>query len=263
MTVREWLTDAEKVVDRAEARILLAYRLGWDRAQIMARLDEHIPAQLMDTLAADVREISGSWPLAYIMGHREFYGRKFVVSQDVLIPRADTETLIEVAIALDMPGARVLDIGTGSGCIAITLAAERRDWDVVGVDISYDAIAVARANQHQLKVPLALEVSDLFENAPGPWDLVVSNPPYIGRAEQLPGPVFNAEPHLALFAEENGHAMYRRLADEGRAHTNLMLVEIGYLQAQSVPAIFAEYGWTLEQRKADLNGIERAQLFRQ
>ncbi|MBL8048651.1 MAG: peptide chain release factor N(5)-glutamine methyltransferase [Chthonomonas sp.] len=264
MRVRDWLTLAEQQIDRADARILFCFAVNWDRAQVMARLDHPVPPDYLETLSGLLAERALGVPLAYLVGSQEFFGRPFLVNEAVLIPRPDTETLIEVALGLGLPeGARVLDVGTGSGCIALTLAAERPSWDVTGVDISADALAMARANAHQLKIRATLEMSDLFQHTPGPWDLVVSNPPYIGRDETLPREVREFEPDQALFAEESGLAIYRRLADEGRAHTPLMLVEIGYLLAETVPAVFAEYGWSLVSSTRDLAGIERAQLFRQ
>ena len=203
-----------------EASLLLGQVLGWTEAQVIARQDQPLnekQARQFDSVVN--RRLTGE-PIAYIVGFKEFYGRQFQVDRRVLIPRPETEHLIEMALALPLPRSpSVLDIGTGSGCLACTLGLEMPASRIVATDISAGALAVARNNLrlHGLGNRLLLSACDLAQALDlSGFDLVVSNPPYIGRSEtpSLSAEILDFEPETALFAGAEGDAIYRRLFKE-------------------------------------------------
>lgn len=243
---------------KTEARLIVADHLGKDVSWVMAHPDASVPEGAEDRLA---RRLSGE-PLAYILGWREFWGRRFAVDPRVLIPRQDTETLVEVALGLNSVK-RVLDVGTGSGALAVTLALERPDWSVEACDLSPGAIEVARANAQRLVARVTFFESDLFSAAKGVYDLIVSNPPYVAAGDQLPAEIRDHEPALALWAEEDGFAIYQRLAREAHAHMAAgarLLIELGAGQEDKVTEIFTGQGFRVLETRNDLAGIPRAML---
>ena len=185
-------------------------------------------------------------PAQYIMGHAEFFGMQLKVDERVLIPRPETEELVEIILAENSDGnLKVLDIGTGSGAIALALAKNRPDWSVTAADISQDALDLSLENAYAQNLNLSFIKSDCFSEISSKYDIIVSNPPYISRAdeEEVGLNVLHSEPHLALFADEEGLAIYRRIAEESKDHLNdggKIYLEIGYKQGQSVPALFKE-----------------------
>lgn len=264
MRLDEWLRHAEaRLVDvsdspRLEAQLLAGHVLRLNRSWMLAH-----PEHEMNELAGEtlLQRRERHEPLAYILGKREFFGRDFRVTPAVLIPRQDTEILVETALALSLPAAAVLDIGVGSGAIAITLKLERPAWAVTGVDISEAALEVARDNAADLGADVRFVLSDGFEALLGEsFDLIVTNPPYIGREEKLAKEVGEFEPALALFADEKGLAFYRRLALEAARYLNdggQLMMEVGYRQADLVRELFEREGWTHLETVKDLSGIER------
>ena len=254
---------------RLDAQMLVAHALGVERTWVLAHgSDELAASQQMEALCA--RRASRE-PLAYILGWREFFGRRFIVTPDVLIPRHETETLIDAALA-EKHVREVLDIGTGSGCIALTLALERPEWSVTACDISQSALEVARENAARLlhvepllgqaRTKVRLLRSDLFAALEGlQFDLIVSNPPYVASDDPLPPEVKDHEPATALYADEGGLAVYRRLAEEAHRHLRAggtLIVEVGDRQSGPVGMVFADAGWHVERTVNDLNGTPRA-----
>lgn len=183
-------------------------------------------------------------PVQYIIGQADFYGMQLKVDERVLIPRPETEELVEHILA-ENPEANlsVLDIGTGSGAIALALAKNRPNWSVVAADISQDALDLASENAKNQKLNIFFKKSDCFAEISEKYDIIVSNPPYISREDEseVGLNVFNSEPHLALFADEDGLAIYRRIAEDAKAYLKdggKIYLEIGYKQGQSVPELF-------------------------
>lgn len=186
-------------------------------------------------------------PAQYIIGHAEFYGMELKVDERVLIPRPETEELVELILTENAkPNQSVLDIGTGSGAIALALAKNRPDWLVTASDISPDALNLASENASLQDLKISFKKSDCFAEIAENYDIIVSNPPYISRADEseVGLNVLHSEPHLALFAEEDGLAIYRKIAQEAKNHLReggKIYLEIGYKQGHSVPALFRKY----------------------
>lgn len=249
---------------RLEARVLAAF--AWDVAPawlIAHDTDPLADAQIttFDTLLD--RRLAGE-PIAYLTGTREFYGRPFRVSPDVLIPRPDTELLVELALARIPPGdpVAVLDLGTGSGCIAITLALERPLARVTAADRSAAALTVARRNADILDARVEFLTSDWFDTLSGRrFDLIVSNPPYIAAADpHLARGDVRFEPPSALAAGEDGLDDLRRLTAAACAHLKpggALLLEHGYDQADAVQALLQANGIRHPRSWTDLSGIRR------
>jgi len=169
------------------------------------------------------------------------------VDERVLIPRPETEELVELILTENLkPNLSVLDIGTGSGAIALALAKNRLDWCVTASDISPDALNLASENASLQNLKISFKKSDCFAEIAGNYDIIVSNPPYISRADEseVGLNVLHSEPHLALFAEEDGLAIYRKIAEDTKNHLReggKIYLEIGYKQGHSVPALFRKY----------------------
>ena len=185
-------------------------------------------------------------PAQYIIGHAEFFGMQLKVDERVLIPRPETEELVELILAENPEeNLKVLDIGTGSGAIALALAKNRPDWSVTAADISQDALDLSLENANAQNLNLSFIKSDCFSEISAKYDIIVSNPPYISRADEVEVGlnVLHSEPYLALFADEDGLAIYRRIAEDSKDYLNdggKIYLEIGYKQGQNVPALFME-----------------------
>ncbi len=257
---------------RAEARLLAGAALGLSLERIVAEDARLLRADELQALAALAARRVRREPMAQILGRREFYGRPFRVSRDVLTPRPDSETLIEAVLErIDDRSAplRLLDLGLGSGCLLLTLLAELPQASGTGIDISAAALAVARDNAMALGVAdrCHLVQGDWSETIAGPFDIVISNPPYIpaGDIAGLEPEVAQYEPRLALDGGADGLDFYRRLAtDLPRllAPGGLVAVEIGQGQGAAVNRLFQEAGLRLLPARADLAGIERCILAR-
>ena len=186
-------------------------------------------------------------PAQYIIGHADFFGMQLTVDERVLIPRPETEELVELILAENPEtNLSVLDIGTGSGAIALALAKNRPDWSVTAADISQDALDVANENAKNQNLQIFLKKSDCFTEISEKYDIIVSNPPYISRENEseVGLNVLHSEPHLALFADEDGLAIYRRIAEDVKDYLKYggkIYLEIGYKQGQSVPELFRKH----------------------
>ena len=192
------------------------------------------------------KKLAAHIPAQYIIGHAEFFGMQLKVDERVLIPRPETEELVKLILTENLKdNLRVLDIGTGSGAIALALAKNRPDWSVTASDISQDALDLSLENANAQNLNLSFIKSDCFSEISAKYDIIVSNPPYISREDQeeVGLNVLHSEPHLALFADEDGLAIYRRITEDSKDYLNdggKIYLEIGYKQGQSVPALFME-----------------------
>lgn len=248
---------------RREAARLLGEVLGLEEAQVYARSDEDVPTPAEVSYGQLIRRRADRVPMAYLVGRREFYGRCFEVDPRALVPRPETEHLVEATLECVGAGARVLDLGTGSGCIAITVALERPDASVVATDLSLGALAVAASNcrRHEVAGRVRLVRADLLSALRlQAFDVVVSNPPYIDTGEwhSLMPEVRDHEPPEALLAGD-GLDFYRRLFGAGElfAAGQRLLVEIGKGQLDGVRDLAEHGGFEVEAVVLDLAAIAR------
>jgi release factor glutamine methyltransferase len=265
--VLEWTKGylAEKGVENArlEAEWLLAAATGHDRVGLYVNYDQPLTeAELAACRGAVVRRARRE-PLQYILGSQEFCGLDFSVTPAVLIPRHDTEVLVEEAVKRAGSSARILDIGVGSGCIAVALARALTGAEVWGVEQSAEALAVARQNVERHGVKVTLFEGSLFEPfSEGRFDLIVSNPPYIPTAdlETLQPEVRDHEPREALDGGPDGLDYYRRIVPASPSHLTpggWLLVEVGIEQAAAVVGMFIAAGFTETFTARDPNNIDR------
>lgn len=254
--------------DVLDAQLLLAEALGCDRTYLVVNFNLSPDAtrlKYFDTLVS--RRATGE-PLQYILGRQEFYGLEFEVNPAVLIPRPETELLVEEAVRLASSISRplIIDVGTGSGCIAVAVAREVPDATIMAVDISPAALEVAARNaaRHGLSDRINFKLSNLLDGlGPGTTaDLILSNPPYIDPSEipSLQREVRDWEPRIALTDENDGLSNYRRLLQGAGAFLKTegkLIVEVGYEQAGKVAALATEFGWSETRVLQDLAGIDR------
>ncbi len=274
MTVGEWVPAAATALNRVEitsanlvAQLILAHVMGRDRSWVLAHPEAEIPELAANAMLE--RRLQNE-PFAYLVGFREFYGRRFDINRNVLIPRQDTETLVEAVLRHHRLPAeaplRLVDIGTGSGCIGITLSLERPEWEVTLTDLSPKALDVARMNAENLGAKVQFFEGDLFEPVQGErFDVIVSNPPYIATDEVLPQEVVIYEPEMALLAGPDGADIYRRIAATATEHLSpegRIFLEIGYRQYSLVKSIFEQAGFKFEASYRDLEAHERVLGFR-
>ena len=193
------------------------------------------------------QQLAAHKPAQYIIGQADFYGMQLKVDERVLIPRPETEELVELILAENSEESlKVLDIGTGSGAIALALAKNRPAWSVTAADISQEALNLASENAKNQKLNIFFKKSDCFAEISEKYDIIVSNPPYISREDEseVGLNVLHSEPHLALFADEDGLAIYRRIAEDAKDYLKdggKIYLEIGYKQGQSVPDLFRKH----------------------
>lgn len=245
-----------------DARILLAHAASVDATRVTLIAPEDLAPDIAERFDQLISLRAVRVPVSHLVGARAFYGRDFRVSRDVLDPRPETETLIEMA--LGVPFQRVLDLGTGSGCILVTLLAERPDATGVGVDLSEAACLHASANALRHGVEMRAEIlkSDWFVQVEGRFDLIVANPPYLAADEMAAvAPELSAhEPRMALTDGLDGLSVYRLIADQAQGYLSAegrVLVEIGAAQGAVVQAIFRAAGWAEVIEARDLDGRSR------
>ena len=250
-----------------DAAGLLMAALGVDRATLMAHPERTIDRYQMAAYQRWVERRLRFEPMQYILGTQEFFGLELRVTPAVLIPRPETELLVEAVLARVAPDARILDVGTGSGAIAIALAHSLPEAMITAVDVSREALVVARDNAERLGVRVRFAESDLLAGmASGErFEAIVSNPPYVaeGDGPGLHPQVRDYEPGQALFAGADGLAVYRRLIPEAKVHLRgggLLALEIGYGQREALTALLE--GWDEVEFLDDLQGIARVALGR-
>ncbi len=259
----ELLTESASAA--LDAEVLLCLVLQKQRSYLRTWPEQDLPANLALQFWALIEQRQQGTPVAYLTGYREFWSRDFLVTPDVLIPRADTELLIELCLALiptDKP-CKIIDLGTGSGIIAITLAAERPLAELTGTDLSLAALAIAKANaaHHQI-TNVQFYQSDWFASVPdGSYQLIVSNPPYIAEHdEHLQLGDLRFEPRSALSAAESGLADIRMITKQAYPRLEsggYLLIEHGYDQQQQVQRIFNDCHYQQIQTITDLAGLPR------
>jgi release factor glutamine methyltransferase len=273
VTVRDSLRSAAERLERHRvsnarltAEVLLAHVLSVDREYLYAHDDRVLTEDESQSLEDALYDRIGGIPLQYIVGRQEFYGRYFHVTRDVLIPRPETEYIVESVLETRPIHCRILDIGTGSGCIAVTLALEIPGAQVFAADISERALKVARENALSLRASVGFVCMDVLDAVSGKFDFIVSNPPYVRQSEMhwLQREVREHEPHVALFSPEDELAIYRRLvagAEELLQPAGYLMMEIGIAMEDKVLGLFGPR-WKKLPTKADLQGIPRTIIAR-
>ena len=254
---------------RLDAELLLGHVLGVDRIRLVLDAARPLGPEELSAYRELIKRRRRGEPVAYIRGEREFFGLRFLVDRRVLVPRPDTEALVEVALERTSTRAlygRAVDLCTGSGCVAVAFARARRNWRMTGIDVSPGALALARENAARLGSIWGVRwmEGDLFSAlAPSErFELVTANPPYIPAAEiaGLDADVRDFEPRLALDGGADGLDLVRRIVIEARAHLvsgGLLALEVGHDQAQRTTALLSDAGYTLIERRRDYGGHER------
>ncbi len=261
--------DELKLTSRLDVELLLTAVLGLDRVQLYLQMDRPVNKDERESFKLLLRRRADFEPIAYILGYKDFYRHRFKVTRDVLIPRPETEMLVESCVAAlkDAPAPRILDVGTGSGCLAVSLAAALPQSHVEAWDVSDVALDVARANAEQCQVRnisfLNRDAKALGMNPQAAFDLIVTNPPYIARSETrlMSRGVLQYEPELALFTQDaSGTEFYEIFAS---CYQSLLkpggkiFLEIGYGQGAKVAHLFEQSGWGKIKVSKDLAGHDR------
>lgn len=255
------LRGARVDAPRLDAELLVAAAAGIDRAGLLSAGERPLPPRAISTLRDWVRRRAiDREPLAYVLGRRGFRHLELAIDPRALIPRPETESLVELAVAELPHGARVLDVGTGSGAVALAVAHERPDLEVLASDISLGAVALARGNADRLDLDVAIAHGDLLDAVAGRLDAVVCNPPYVADSDRalLAPEIIRHEPPEALFAGADGLAVIRRLVDQaaGRA-VPWIAIEVGLGQGDTVAGLLAGAGFAQVRVHADLAGVPR------
>lgn len=270
-TYREVLKWASSFLETCKrepiaAEILLRDRLNWSKTDIMMHLNDEIPSDTKHQLLQDVSNHGSGIPVQQILGYGWFYDRKFKVTKDTLIPRPETEEIVDIFLNEITAEQKlsVLDIGTGTGIIGITIKKERPLFDVTATDLSAKALKIAQENAAELNAEVRFLEGDLTAPVKAEtFDVIISNPPYISNDEvgYMDESVLHYEPHLALFAENNGLAIYQRLAKEIPAILNPggeIFLEIGFKQGKTVQEIFQQAFPTAKVTiEKDMSGNDR------
>lgn len=248
--------------EESDALLLLEYASGLDRNVLYVHPETIIDDEAKDKYTSFLQRRKNNEPVQYITGRTYFYGMEILTEKEVLIPRFDTETLVEEALKVIKPGDRVLDVCTGSGCIILAIAANSKEIKAEASDISQKAIDLAEKNSDKLGFDIKFLLGDMFEKASGKYDVIVSNPPYIERKviESLDETVKDYEPKLALDGGEDGLDYYKVIAAEAKkflVQDGFLLCEIGYDQGKTVKNIFEENGFLFVRVIKDLCGNDR------
>jgi release factor glutamine methyltransferase len=271
---RETLIRAGIAAEEAalDAEVLARHVLDCDRATLLTRARDPLPSAFDRLYRALIARRDAREPVAYIVGHREFWGLEFDVTPAVLIPRPETELIVEEALA-SLPRRdavrHIIDVGTGSGCLAVTLAVEFPPARVTATDTSHEALSVAYRNgdRHNVIGRMTFVQGDVLQDVAGPADLIVSNPPYVpaGDAAALQPEVARYEPSSALYGGHDGLDVIRRLLASAPHHlaaAGWLIVEFGFGQEAAVRELAQNAGWNVARMRSDLQGIPRVAVLR-
>ena len=274
MTYRECYEKGSRILNEAgieestlDARLLLEAVCGTDRNDLLVHGEQPVEPEAEEKYFGWIGKRAGRIPLQQLTGEQDFMGLTFTVNENVLIPRQDTEILVEEVLKELHDGMRILDMCTGSGCILLSLLHYSNDCEGLGVDLSEEALEVAGRNVLKVLTPEKAEhahflQSDLFEKVEGKFEIIVSNPPYIASAEvdRLMPEVRDHEPRMALDGTEDGLEFYRRIIAEAGQYlvsSGMLFFEIGYDQGQAVSELMREHGYREVQVVQDYAGLDR------
>ena len=269
MTYREAVNYGSQVLamadiaeSKTDAWLLLEMACRIDRSFYYLHMEEELPEEQFSEYEIALKKRAEHVPLQYITGETEFMGLKFRVNSGVLIPRQDTETLVEEVLKAVKPGMRVLDLCTGSGCVIVSILHNAENIEGFATDISRQALNVAKENARLNETSVIFERSDLFDHVTGTFDMIVSNPPYIptGELVKLMPEVHLFEPEEALDGKEDGLYFYRRIIAECGDYLKpggMIFFEIGYDQGEAVSEMLRSAGFLMVQVTKDLSRLDR------
>lgn len=249
MTVEELIIEGKKHLHSHEVKMLLASVLSYDTLELLSHLDEVVSNENEKLFKEMIKARKENYPLQYIIGDVNFYGQNFLVEENVLIPRFETEELVEKTLlkikeTFFSQNLKILDLGCGTGAIGLSLKKKLKYPFVTCSDISIDAVNLCKKNAEKLNLEIDIIQSDLFEKINQKYDLIISNPPYISKTEEIEAIVLNHEPHLALFAKDNGLEFYNRILKDAKAYLNdkyLIAFEIGSEQKTDIFLLKEKY----------------------
>ena len=265
MTVEDLIIYGKKHLHSHEVNMLLSYLLGYDNLELFNHLNQDVENSQILKYYDMIDQIKKNIPIQYILGTVNFYGYEFVVNQDVLIPRFETEELVENTLVYINKyfndEVNIIDLGCGSGNIGITLKKKLNNAKVTCIDISEKALDVAKNNASRLEVNVNFVCSDMLDNVNDKFDIIISNPPYISEDEEIEDIVKNNEPHLALFAKDNGLYFYKKILSTCKKNLKdkfLIAFEIGMNQKESIMELANLYfDDVVIECKQDLSGKDR------
>lgn len=265
-TIEELIVEGKKKVHSTHAKMLLADLLNKNPLELLLHLDEEVTPEIEQHYYEQIQKLANQQPLQYVIGNVNFYGNTFIVNPSVLIPRFETEELVEntlnfIEYYFPQKDLKIIDLGTGSGCIGITLKKKLPTSQVTLVDISKEALTVAIENANQLDAEVTCVESDFWENITDRYHIVISNPPYLKTQEEVEKIVVQNEPHLALFAGEEGLDCYQKILSDIKNHLEeeyLVAFEIGFEQGDILKSMFQNiFTDALITVKKDLQGRDR------
>ncbi len=264
MTVEELLCYGKKFIHKTNAEMLLASLLNVNTLELLLMLDKIVDKEIVDNYKEKVMLIKNNMPIQYVIGNVNFYGNVFKVNKNVLIPRFETEELVENTIDyikkyFNYP-IGIIDLGCGSGCIGLSLKKKLDNVSVTLLDISNDALDVARENAQCLECDVNYLLSDMWKNVHNKFDIIISNPPYIRNDEEIEDIVKNNEPHLALYGGLDGLDLYRKIRKDLLIHVKdkfMLALEIGDLQKEDVVKLFSDIENVKIITKKDLSNRDR------
>lgn len=265
MTVEDLLFFAKGHIHSDHAKILIAELLGCNPLELLNHLEEEVPEEKVELLKKEIKALEENIPLQYVLGHINFYGNDFYIDERVLIPRFETEELVENTIKyinkyFPEP-VDIIDLGTGSGVIGLTLEKKVSTKSVDLIDISKEALEVTHINCEKLSSKANIIESDMFSSVEKKYDVIISNPPYIKTEEEIESIVKENEPYIALYAGPNGLDCYQKILENIKDHMKercLIAFEIGYTQKEDLKQLISKYLPTSKvEVKKDLSGKDR------
>lgn len=266
MTVEELIIYGKQRVHSTHAKMILADLLEVNPLELLNYLEKVVEEEIINIYKQKISALQENKPVQYVIGNANFYGNQFKVNENVLIPRFETEELVENTLSymkeiFHSNDLKVIDLGTGSGCIGITLKKKNPLWHVTLLDISKEALKVAKENATNLQAEVTFIQNDMLENLAGKYDVIISNPPYIKDNEEIEEIVKNNEPHLALYAGIDGLECYRKILREAPNHVNdrfLIAFEIGESQKEAIIKLAKEaFPNAVIDSKKDMQGRDR------
>ena len=264
MTVEELINDGKKHVHKTQAEMLLSILLNVNPLELLLMLHKEVDSEIIKDYQEKIMLLENKEPIQYVVGNVNFYGNIFKVNKNVLIPRFETEELVEKTINyikkyFSLP-IKIIDLGCGSGVIGLSLKKKLDNVDVTLLDISKEALEVAKENANSLDCHVTFLEGDMLKNVQEKYDVIISNPPYIRSDEEIEDIVKNNEPHLALYGGVDGLDLYRKIRENLLEHVNdkfLLALEIGDMQKNDVIKIFSDLENVNIIAKKDLSGRDR------